>query len=533
MSSNAEKVPDDQNDDKKSDDNKKKGPLSEEEKARYTELKAQELEEKNKLLDSHSKSMELQRQKKAALEAQLAALKKQLDDRYAAMMENQAVIDERNEKIDSELKENEEDEDSNLHFCRTVTVKAPMNIALVKYWGKRDVNLNLPLNSSLSATLDVNVMNSETTIETSKYLRRDEISLNGEEYKAIPKNSRLATVIRELRFMARREHGRVKWSKNPEDGGKDKFENNENHLPPSFFSQKIRIKSQNNFPTAAGLASSASGFAALTFGVAHLYNLGTNVGLYKKYVGRLSAIARQGSGSAARSMLGGFVVWNKGESPEGEDSIAEEFECWNHWPNLRFVICVANEEKKSVASTAAMIRSQKTSTLLEHRVSKVADQILELTKRNIKTKNFAALSELIMRDSNQLHAICQDSFPPIEYLNETSRKIIDMVHRYNGQTGKKCLAYTFDAGPNAVLITTDDHLDDVCTLVKRHFAEEDADDDDFFMEGSLERFSGAPIELENFEGKQGGVKFAIVTQIGPGPKVINDAFEVFDDRDNQ
>merc|ERR1719350_1375978 len=91
----------------------------------------------------------------------------------------------------------------------------------------------------------------------------------------------------------------------------------------------------------------------------------------------------------------------------------------------------------------------------------------------------------------------------------------------------------FDAGPNGVLGTTKDHLDDICTLVKKHFAEEDADDEDFFHENSLEFFSGKPIELEAqekkpFEGVKGGIKYCIVTQIGDGPQVTYDAFEVID-----
>jgi len=191
----------------------------------------------------------------------------------------------------------------------------------------------------------------------------------------------MLTVIKELRYLARREHGKIKKVTNSE--GKVTFSGDT--LPLTFFSQRLKITTRNNFPTAAGLASSASGFSALTFSIAHLYGLTHN---YQKHVKKLSEIARQGSGSACRSMLGGFVEWVKGEESNGEDSVAQGFEDLNHWPDLRFIICVVSGNKKKVPSTQAMIRSQKTSTLLEHRTDKVADQILGLVKKAIKDKNF-------------------------------------------------------------------------------------------------------------------------------------------------
>lgn len=479
-------------------------------------------------LDATKELLDKQEDQKTKIEKQIADLKKQLNLRYDQILAQSEIEPE----YLAEAKQIESED--GLSFNRSVTVKAPMNIALIKYWGKRDVNLNLPLNSSLSATLDPSIICSETTVETSRYLMRDEISLNGEEFQPVNPKSRMGTVLKELRFMARRVHGKVQMKdKQNEDGSKStEISFKENRLPMSFFSQKLRIKSVNNFPTAAGMASSASGFSALTYTVAHMYNLTAN---YKEVVGQLSSIARQGSGSAARSMLGGFVEWVKGEELDGSDSIAQQVTPVHHWPDLRFLICVTSDEKKKVGSTQAMIRSQKTSTLLEHRTEKVADLMMTHMKKAIHSRSFPVLSELTMRDSNQLHAICLDTFPPIDYLNDTSRKIMDMVHRYNGQTGKKCLAYSFDAGPNAVLITTQDHLDDICTLVKKHFAEEDAEDEDFFHENSLEFFSGSPIELEEdlkdnkpFVGVKGGIKYCIVTKIGDGPKVTYDAFEVID-----
>lgn len=224
---------------------------------------------------------------------------------------------------------------------------------------------------------------------------RDEISINGADFEQIPANGRTAAVLKELRYLGRRVHGKVKMTtKDQEDGRKKQSINmNEDALPASFFSQKLRIKSNNNFPTAAGLASSASGYAALVYAIAHLYTLNPQIANTETSK-KLSTIARQGSGSACRSMFGGFVEWQKGEEKDGRDSIAVQVQDMNHWPELRFLICVCEQDKKKVSSTTGMIRSQRTSTLLEHRTNKVAEQILGLCKNAIKKRDFAMLSEL-------------------------------------------------------------------------------------------------------------------------------------------
>merc|ERR1712071_38523 len=405
------------------------------------------------------------------------------------------------------------------NFCRTrmVTVRAPTNIALVKYWGKKNLKLNTPLNNSISATLDPNVMYSETTIKTSGDMKNDTMSLDGGAHEVV-KNNRVITVLKEIRFLARRHYSKIEKEIKAADENADT-----SYLPPlSFFSQKFEITTSNNFPTAAGLASSASGYAALTFATAQLFGLTQD----KRMMTQLTEIARQGSGSACRSLYGGFVEWQKGEEKDGSDSVAVQLEADEHWPDLRFIICVAKSTKKKVPSTQGMIKSQQTSMMLEYRVETAAERVLDFMRPNIKKRNFPVLSELIMRDSNMLHAICMDTFPPIEYLNSTSRKIMDMVHRYNGQSGEKVLAYTFDAGPNAVLVTTQKHCNKLCTLLVEHFAKRDHDGsidaDEFFHENSLPHSTEEVIELEGFEGEWGGLEFCIVTQIGKGPQVLRE-----------
>lgn len=113
-----------------------------------------------------------------------------------------------------------------------------------------------------------------------------------------------------------------------------------------LLAMKIHVVSENNFPTAAGLASSASGYACLVFTLAQLYGLKNQ---------EISDIARMGSGSACRSIYGGFVQWHKGVQLDGKDSIAVPVAPASHWPELHVLILVVNDSKKKVGSTSGMV----------------------------------------------------------------------------------------------------------------------------------------------------------------------------------
>lgn len=128
---------------------------------------------------------------------------------------------------------------------------------------------------------------------------------------------------------------------------------------------KIHVVSDNNFPTAAGLASSASGYACLVYGLAQLYGI-------KKQ--EISDIARLGSGSACRSIYGGFVQWRTGVQYDGKDSIAVQIAPASHWPDLHVLILVVNDAKKKTGSTSGMARSVVTSELIKYRVQKCVPQ---------------------------------------------------------------------------------------------------------------------------------------------------------------
>lgn len=239
---------------------------------------------------------------------------------------------------------------------------------------------------------------------------------------------------------------------------------------------KVRICSVNTFPTGAGLASSAAGLACMVSTLGALFNA------QEEYPGQLTAIARQGSGSASRSMFGGFAKWIKGEKADATDSIAVQIADENvsrvtfvflrmcivahvsmvcgyvvqFWPEIRAVVLVVSDKEKDTSSTSGMETSRLTSLLLQHRASHIVQQRLDEIEQAFLNKDFETFGRITMQDSNQFHAVCLDTYPPIFYMNDVSKSIIKLVHAFNEQMGKVAAAYTFDAGPNAVIYTLDE-----------------------------------------------------------------------------
>ena len=164
----------------------------------------------------------------------------------------------------------------------------------------------------------------------------------------------------------------------------------------------VHICSRNNFPTAAGLASSASGFAALVASLAALYKLPTDAS-------RLSLISRQGSGSACRSLFGGFVAWQMGERADGLDSYAVQVAPREHWPDIHALICVVSDDKKGTSSTSGMQRTVETSELLQHRIKHVVPDRMKRISDAIRAKDFDTFATITMQDSNQFHAVALDT----------------------------------------------------------------------------------------------------------------------------
>jgi diphosphomevalonate decarboxylase len=275
----------------------------------------------------------------------------------------------------------------------------------------------------------------------------------------------------------------------------------------------LRIVSANNFPTAAGLASSAAGFAALVRAIADLYEL-------PQSPTQLSLIARQGSGSACRSLMGGYVAWRSGSAKDGSDSIAEEVAPASHWPEMRALILVVSAEKKDVGSTVGMQTTVQTAQLFPSRLEVVPKRMAEI-ERAIAEKDFETFARITMQDSNTFHACCLDSWPPIHYLNDVSKAAMDAVNSINRKAGKLVCAYTFDAGPNAVIYYLEEHTHRVAGIFRHILIMTEGWEGEY---GNLEVIK--PNEMTGMEAKtmrtiKAGISRVICTGVGGAPEKVD------------
>lgn len=286
---------------------------------------------------------------------------------------------------------------------------APSNIALCKYWGKREPALNLPLTSSLSVSLGR--LGTETCIHL-KEGAQDAIALNG------------APVAADKSF-ARRLTGFL------------------NLFRPEGMC--FAVETRNNIPTAAGLASSASGFAALVLGLNDLF--GWDLPRQK-----MSMLARLGSGSAARSVYDGFVVWHAGASDDGLDSFAEPVRF--KWPDFRIGILELCTAEKPVGSRTGMNRTVETSTLFKEWPQKVRHDLNRIEVA-IATRNFDLLGKTAESNALAMHATMLDAWPPLMYFQPES---VAMMHRiWRLREEGLPLYFTMDAGPNLKLLFAAGH----------------------------------------------------------------------------
>jgi len=201
-----------------------------------------------------------------------------------------------------------------------------------------------------------------------------------------------------------------------------------------------QVTSHNNFPMGAGLASSASAFSALSLAAAHAAGLGLNQQ-------QLSQLARIGSGSACRSIPGGFVEWLAGDSDE--NSFAYPFAPADHW-DLVDCIAVVNLEHKSIGSEEGHALAE-TSPLQSARVAD-SPRRLEICRQAILHRDFEAFTEIVELDSNWMHAVIMTSNPPIIYWLPATITVMQAVHQWRKKGFPVC--YTIDAGPNVHVITT-------------------------------------------------------------------------------
>ena len=180
---------------------------------------------------------------------------------------------------------------------------------------------------------------------------------------------------------------------------------------------KARVSSVNSFPRGVGLASSASGFAAL----AGAASKAAGLNLSNK---ELSTLARQGSGSASRSILGGCVEWQMGKKPDGSDSYAKQILNEEKCADIRNVIVILETREKKVSSRDGMRETVATSTLYKQRMKDVKERTKNI-KIALANSDMQKIYKIIMEDSSSMHATMLDTFPPIFYLNEISKEIIE------------------------------------------------------------------------------------------------------------
>lgn len=286
----------------------------------------------------------------------------------------------------------------------TATAQAFANIAFIKYWGNRDNTLRLPSNSTLSMNLDG--LYSRTTVSFQPSLPLDELIINGREVTG-PGLDRISYILDIIRGMAN-------------------------------IHERAEVMSENNFPSGAGIASSASAFAALALA-------GSNAAGLKLSEPELSRLARRGSGSASRSIPGGFVEWQAGTGDE--DSFAFSIAEPDYWDLVDCVAIVSAAHKKTGSTEGHSIAG--TSPLQAARVADAARR-LEICRKAILERDFHAFASIVELDSDMMHAVMMTSTPALHYWKPASLEVMNCVRGWRMEGIPAC--YTVDAGPNIHVI---------------------------------------------------------------------------------
>ncbi len=298
------------------------------------------------------------------------------------------------------------------------TAIAPSNIAFTKYWGKKDEILRLPENGSISMCLS-NLLTT-TTVEFSPTYIKDEITINNgglEEGEA----ERIIKHLDRVRKLAN-------------------------------IDQKAKVVSNNDFPSGTGLSSSASGFAALTLSASKAAGLD----LSEK---DLSILARQGSGSACRSIPSGFVEWLDGDT--GDTSYATQIFPPDHWA-IADVVAIVSEGKKEVPTSVGM-QSTYSSPFMPVRLGRMKEKN-EKVKKFIAEKNFKELGELIEQEALELHTIMLSQTPPLIYWTPGTLRIMKLTSHWRAEGIP--VYFTINTGQDIHLICEAENIDKIQAKLK-------------------------------------------------------------------
>lgn len=299
---------------------------------------------------------------------------------------------------------------------KKITVISPANIAFIKYWGRDNHKLFLPKNSNIS--MNMSGCLTKTTIEINEKLIKDivEIKFLSKDYAILEENSIKAKNI---------------------------FDQINRIRKISKLNFKVHIKSENNFPSDAGIAASASGMSALTgvlliaFGLKELFE-------DKKEFSRQVRLC--GSGSAVRSVYSGFVemVYDK----ENNDAYAVQIADEKYW-NLVDIVAVLNPEKKKISSSEGHEIAD-TSPYMLTRISEMKNRI-KMTREAIIERNLTKLGPLIEADCISMHTVMMTSTPPAFYWNAGTMDIIQNILKWRDEENLE-VYFTIDAGPNVHII---------------------------------------------------------------------------------
>lgn len=302
----------------------------------------------------------------------------------------------------------------------TATARAHPNTALVKYWGKRNLTLNVPATGSLSMTLGA--FSTRTTVTFYDDTEPDRVLLNGKEADS-------GTQLRIYRFLdlVRREAG---------------------------ITGSAEVISENDFPTAAGLASSASAFAALAVAACRAAGLGPSPG-------DLSILARRGSGSAARSIFGGFVEMKIGSRSDGLDSVAFQLAPPEHW-DLRMVVAITQEGPKELSSTEGMVQTAETSPYYPAWLA-THDADMQAARQAVLDRDIDVLGSVAEHNTLKLHGAILAARPGHLYWNGATVAVMHAVRSLR-RAGVRAY-FTIDAGPQVKIICQPDAVDKVAAAV--------------------------------------------------------------------
>lgn len=298
------------------------------------------------------------------------------------------------------------------------TAISPANIAFIKFWGKKDKELNLPLNNTFS--MNLNNCLTKTTVEFAPGYSEDQIYVGGKEIIG----GKRERVLKILDFVRKK----------------------------TGIQQKAKVFSANNFPEGAGIASSASAFSALALAS----SAAAGLSLSER---ELSVLARRGSGSACRSVVSGFAEWVAGDSDETSFAVqVAEPDFWD----LRDIVVVVDQSEKKIGSTEGHELAG-SSPYFQTRLERLEDRISKIKKAFMK-KNFSTFGEILEEEAIDLHLMAMSSKPPVFYWNEGTMEVILAVQKWR-QQGLP-VYFTIDAGPNVHLICLSDKVSEIKNKVE-------------------------------------------------------------------